>query len=227
MAILPFLHFSLEWQKKEKGNKILEKGLGYKSTVWAQKTGINRRKNISYICIYYYFIYIYIYVYNSFQGSLAGCYKHLILDTLAGGLTRTPTKGQQKYALSILAKNVGGCTCPRETIFFPPEALSKSISKLEIACGGAVFPSSLTSAPCGSARPVCFCFSQARSLTRLPTHRQPLPRAVTYASSELPGTSRWPTSLDFKASETRVFPSRLAQNRDDMVGPGLGSLRIE
>ena len=53
MAILPFLHFSLEWQKKEKGNKILEKGLGYKSTVWAQKTGINRRKNISYICSYW------------------------------------------------------------------------------------------------------------------------------------------------------------------------------
>lgn len=151
----------------------MENGLGYKSTVWAQKTGINRRKNISYICIYYFLIYIYI------IPSLAGCYKHLILDTLAGGLTRTPTKGQQKYTLSVLAKNVGGCTCPRETIFFPPEALSKSITKLEITCGGAVSPSSLTSAPCGSARPVCFCFSQARSLTRLPTHRQHLPRAVS------------------------------------------------
>lgn len=98
--------------------------------------------------------------------------------------------------------------------FFPPEALSKSITKLEIACGGAVAPASLTSAPCGSAGPVCFCFSQARSLTRLlPTHRQHLPPAVTYASSELPGTSHWPVSLDFKAPETRVFPSRLAQNR--------------
>ena len=150
-----------------------------------------------YILLFHIYIYTYIYVYNSFQGSLAGCYKHLILDTVAGGLTRTPTKGQQKYTLSVLTKNVGGCTCPRETIFFPPEALSKSISKLEIACGGAVSPSSLTSAPCGSARPVCFCFSQARSLTRLPTHRQHLPCAVTYASSEVPGTSGWPTSWDF------------------------------